>query len=64
MFMCAGASCCSGLLHTWICLHMSELLLGRSGLDELLLGVTPHSGLCVPGRVVARGYSTLGYVWT
>ena len=31
-------------------------------LSELLLGVTPLSGLCVPERVVARGYSTLGFM--
>ena len=31
-------------------------------LSELLLGVSPRSGMCVPGRVVARSFSTLRLV--
>ena len=27
-------------------------------LGELLLGVSPHSGMCAPGRAVARSFST------
>ena len=29
---------------------------------ELLLGGSPRSGMCVPGRVVARSFSTLRLV--
>ena len=28
-------------------------------LSELLLGVSPRSGMCAPGRAVARSFSTL-----
>ena len=31
-------------------------------LSELLLGVSPRLGMCVPGRVVARSFSTLRLV--